>query len=137
MFDSLVEWMGHPLYTARYGGRSVGRNGLAHPAIAPYDAYPTDGGQVLIGVQNDRQWVALCAALGLDADPALATNQGRVAARARVDAAVAAKKCRIGYKKIKGINEKYRKRSKKSKEEKMPIEKRCNQKKIQYKRKKQ
>jgi itaconate CoA-transferase len=90
MFDALVEWMGHPLYTARYGGRSVGRNGLAHPAIAPYDAYPAADGSVLIGVQNDRQWLALVTALGLSTAPELATNQQRVSARGRVDALVAA-----------------------------------------------
>ncbi len=93
MFDALVEWMGHPLYTAMYAGRSVGRNGLAHPAIAPYDGYPTADGQVLIGVQNDRQWQALTKALGrpeLAADPALATNRQRVTARERVDDEVTA-----------------------------------------------
>jgi len=93
MFDALAEWMGHPLYTALYGGAAVGRNGLAHPAIVPYDAYPTADGQVLIGVQNDRQWVALAIAVDrpdLAADLELATNRQRVAARARLDAEVAA-----------------------------------------------
>ncbi len=92
MFDALVEWMGHPLLTSMYGGRSVGRHGLAHPAIVPYDGYPTRDGRVLVGVQNDRQWQRLTVALdrpGLGADAALSTNRDRVAARERVDAAVA------------------------------------------------
>ncbi|GGF48198.1 CoA transferase [Marmoricola endophyticus] len=92
MFDALTEWMGHPLYTAMHGGRRVGRNGLAHPAIVPYDAYPAADGQVLVGVQNDRQWQALVGALGRDdlaTDADLATNRRRVAERDRVDAEVA------------------------------------------------
>lgn len=59
MFDSLVEWMGYQMYTAMYTDSPVGRMGLSHAAIAPYDAYPTTDGQVLIGVQNDRGWRAL------------------------------------------------------------------------------
>jgi itaconate CoA-transferase len=56
MFDSLVEWLGHPMYLALHTGRQVPRTGLAHPAIAPYDAYPTRDGEVLIGVQNHAGW---------------------------------------------------------------------------------
>jgi itaconate CoA-transferase len=93
MLDSLVEWMGHPMYTAMYSGRAVGRHGLAHPAIAPYDAFPTADGQVLIGVQNDRQWVALAQALErprLGTEPGFATNIDRVTHRDRLDADIAA-----------------------------------------------
>jgi crotonobetainyl-CoA:carnitine CoA-transferase CaiB-like acyl-CoA transferase len=42
-----------------YGGRQIPRMGLSHAAIAPYDAYPTADGQILIGVQNDRGWRTL------------------------------------------------------------------------------
>jgi formyl-CoA transferase len=93
MFDSAVEWMGHPLYMQLYSGRSVPRMGLSHAAIAPYDAYPTADGQVLIGVQNDRGWRALVRDV-LDLaeyadDPRFATNVARVAHRAECDALVA------------------------------------------------
>ena len=52
--------------------------GLSHTAIAPYDAYPTSDGEILIGVQNDRGWRALVTDV-LDApeladDPRFATN---------------------------------------------------------------
>jgi formyl-CoA transferase len=98
MFDALVEWMGHPLYTAMYSGRSVGRHGLGHPAIAPYNAFPTRDGQVLIGVQNDPQWVALTRALErpeIGADPGFMTNIGRVAERARLEIAISG--VTVGY----------------------------------------
>src|SRR3954467_11856105 len=60
MFDALVEWMGHPVLATDHTGEPPPRVGLSHPVIAPYDAYPTaDGHEVVVGVQNDREWVRL------------------------------------------------------------------------------
>ncbi|MBD5831658.1 CaiB/BaiF CoA transferase family protein [Janibacter melonis] len=93
MFDSTVEWLGHPMYVQMYDDRQLPRMGLSHAAIAPYDAYPTSDGQVLVGVQNDRGWQALCAEVlddpVLAADARFTTNVLRVAARAECDAEVA------------------------------------------------
>jgi crotonobetainyl-CoA:carnitine CoA-transferase CaiB-like acyl-CoA transferase len=93
MFDALVEWMGHPILAADGTGQAPPRVGLSHPVIAPYDAYPTsDGHEVVIGIQNDREWVRLATdVLGrpeLATDPDFATNVARVRNRERVDAAV-------------------------------------------------
>jgi len=95
MLEALVEWMGHPLYVADHTGDDPPRAGLSHPVIAPYDAYPTaDGHEVVIGIQNDREWVRLAReVLGrpdLATDPEFATNVARVRNREAVDAAVAA-----------------------------------------------
>ncbi|MFH8341373.1 CaiB/BaiF CoA transferase family protein [Streptomyces sp. AM6-12] len=94
LLDSLAEWMGHPLHHTMHGGEPPARTGLAHPVIAPYDAYATaDGGQVLLSVQNDREWRRLAEqVLGrpeLGTDPRFATNAARVARRGETDAAVA------------------------------------------------
>jgi itaconate CoA-transferase len=94
MFDSVVEWMGHQVNHALHTGGQPPRMGLSHPAIAPYDRFPTaDGEQVLIGVQNDREWRRLAADLlgrpELGTDPAYATNVARTANREAVDALVA------------------------------------------------
>jgi itaconate CoA-transferase len=94
MLDALVEWMGHPLYVAEHTGEDPARAGLSHPVIAPYDAYPTaDGHEVVIGIQNDREWVRLATdVLGrpeLAMHPDFATNVARVRNREAVDAAVA------------------------------------------------
>ena len=75
-------------------GRSPGRMGLSHPSVAPYGAFPTAGGaDVVIGVQNDREWSRFAAEfLGrpdLVTDPAWATNVARVRHREDVDALVA------------------------------------------------
>ncbi|ATW47756.1 CaiB/BaiF CoA transferase family protein [Streptomyces peucetius] len=94
MLESLAEWMGHPLHHGMHGGEPPARTGLAHAVIAPYDAYATaDGGQVLLSVQNDREWRRLAEQVlnrpELALDPAFATNTARTANRERTDAAVA------------------------------------------------
>lgn len=93
MFDALTEWMGHPLYLTQHTGEAPPRVGLSHPIIAPYDAFPTgDGHQVVIGIQNDREWVRLATSVlerpELATDPDFATNQARVRNRDRVNATV-------------------------------------------------
>ncbi|MEV7913522.1 CaiB/BaiF CoA transferase family protein [Streptomyces griseus] len=93
MLDALAEWMGHPLHQGMHGSAPPARTGLAHSVIAPYDAFPTaDGEQVLLSVQNDREWRRLAEqVLGrpeLAEDPDFATNAARTANRARTDAAV-------------------------------------------------
>ncbi|MHA4778377.1 CaiB/BaiF CoA transferase family protein [Streptomyces sp. MSC1_001] len=94
LLDSLAEWMGHPLHHGMHGGAAPARTGLAHAVIAPYDAYPTaDGGLVLLSVQNDREWRRLAEQVigrpELADAPAFATNTARVAGRAATDAVVA------------------------------------------------
>ncbi|MGH3519235.1 MAG: CaiB/BaiF CoA transferase family protein [Haloechinothrix sp.] len=94
MFDSTVEWLGHPMYMQMYAGKQIPRMGLSHAAIAPYDAYPTKDGQVLIGVQNDRGWRRLVTEVFDRVDlvdhPQFRTNVLRVQHRAECDAVVAA-----------------------------------------------
>ncbi|PPI99633.1 formyl-CoA transferase [Nocardia nova] len=93
MFDATVEWLGHSMYMQMYQDRQIQRMGLSHASIAPYDAYPTRDGQILIGVQNDRGWRTLvtevfdCPALA--EDDRFRTNIERVRHRAEIDAAVA------------------------------------------------
>ncbi|MET9650342.1 MULTISPECIES: CaiB/BaiF CoA-transferase family protein [unclassified Streptomyces] len=95
LLDALAEWMGHPLHHVMHGGTAPARTGLAHAVIAPYDAYPTaDGSLVLLSVQNDREWRRLAERVlerpELADDPGFATNTARVAGRGRTDEAVAA-----------------------------------------------
>ncbi|MEU2763027.1 MULTISPECIES: CaiB/BaiF CoA-transferase family protein [unclassified Streptomyces] len=93
MLDALAEWMGHPLHQGMHGAAPPPRTGLAHSVIAPYDAFTTaDGEQVLLSVQNDREWRRLAEqVLGrpeLAEDPDFATNAARTANRERTDDAV-------------------------------------------------
>jgi len=94
MFDAMADWMAVPLMQQE-AGKPPKRVGLTHAAIAPYGAFPTrDGVDVLIGIQNDREWRVLAEkVLGdpdLAADPGFATNVARVQRRAETDGRVAA-----------------------------------------------
>lgn len=93
MLDATIEWMGHAIYTQLHTGRQPPRMGVSHTAIAPYDAYPTLDGQMLIGVQSDHGWRDLVTKV-LDApeladDERFATNIQRVRHRAECDAEIA------------------------------------------------
>lgn len=97
MLEATVEWMGHSMYTQMYTGRQPPRMGIGHVSIAPYDAFPTADGEILIGVQSDGGWRALTHTLGIEwatADPRFATNIDRVRNRAACDAVVAAETVR-------------------------------------------
>ncbi|NMM89102.1 formyl-CoA transferase [Rhodococcus sp. SRB_17] len=93
MFDSTVEWLGHPMYMKMYADKQIPRVGLGHAAIVPYDSFPTSDGEILIGVQNDRGWRALMVdAFGredLVDHPRYATNIERVRNRVEVDELIA------------------------------------------------
>lgn len=90
LLDALVEWMGYPIYYSLYTDQPPARTGASHPAIAPYGPYPTgDGGMVLLGVQNEREWARFCEiVLGdptLASDDRFTTNSERVANRDALD----------------------------------------------------
>ena len=94
LFDSIADWMTVPLLHYDYGGAAPKRVGLNHPSIAPYGAFTcADGKQVVIAVQNEREWSRFCnivigdAAMSVDAR--FASNRARVANRAALDDDVA------------------------------------------------
>lgn len=93
MLDTVAEWMTFSYLYSRSTGKPHEPHGLGHPSLVPYDGFPTaDGTVIVLGVQNDREWVRLATALGrLDAaaDPRFATAEGRARHRAEVDAVVA------------------------------------------------
>ena len=93
LFDTLADWMSVPLLHQVYGGKAPPRVGIRHPSIAPYGAYALgDGSQIVISIQNEREWVRFCAAIldepALATDPRFATMTARVANRAALDARV-------------------------------------------------
>lgn len=94
MFQAMADWLNVPYLQHRYGGRTPKRQGLSHPSIAPYGIFTCgDDAEILISVQNDREWQALCRAFGdadLGADERFRTNNDRIAQRAEVDARVQA-----------------------------------------------
>ena len=94
MFDAMAEWMTVPLLHGE-GGAPFKRVGLAHAAITPYGAFKSrDGADILIAIQNDREWRVLAEKVlgdsALASDPKFATNPKRVENRAETDAKVSA-----------------------------------------------
>ena len=94
LFHTMADWMNVPYLQTRYGGAPPPRLGLRHPSIAPYGAFVcADGHQILLSVQNDREWAALCTAVlrtpALVSDPRFATNVARVSNRDAIDALLA------------------------------------------------
>jgi len=82
LLDALGEWMSQPYLYTVYGGQEPRRTGARHASISPYGPYRARGGEVFIGLQNEREWVVLCdKVLGrpeLAADERFATNPDRV-----------------------------------------------------------
>ncbi|UEM02499.1 CoA transferase [Skermanella rosea] len=86
MLESLVEWMGYPLYYAHDGAPPPARAGASHATIYPYGPFPAgDGRTVLLGLQNEREWTAFCDVVlrrpELAADERFSSNSRRHAAR--------------------------------------------------------
>jgi itaconate CoA-transferase len=81
MLDALVEWMMPPLYRFGYAGTTTPRAPSSHPLLAPYGSHHTRDGQVIFGLQNEREWASFCTeVLGrpdLATDPRFATNLAR------------------------------------------------------------
>jgi len=93
MLESMVEWMSYPLYYASFGAEPPPRSGAAHATIYPYGPFPAgDGGVVMLGLQNEREWQLFCARVlergELAADPRFASNAARTAARADLRAII-------------------------------------------------
>jgi itaconate CoA-transferase len=93
LFDGLADWMTVPLLHHEHTGESPGRIGINHPTIAPYGVYAAgDGGQLVISVQNEREWKSFCATVlgraDLAQDPRFLSNGQRCAHRSALAAAI-------------------------------------------------
>ena len=85
MLESMAEWMSFPMYYAFEGASAPQRSGAAHATIYPYGPFPAgDGKVVMLGLQNEREWVSFCGQVLLQ--PALASD-GRFDSNAKRTAA--------------------------------------------------
>lgn len=93
LFHSTADWMNVPYLQHEYGGFTPQNSGLQHPSIAPYGAFVcSDGRQVLISIQNEREWLIFCREVLGDEKIAknsrFKDNSARVAHRPELDALV-------------------------------------------------
>ena len=84
LLDTQVAVLANQAENYFISGKAPRRLGNAHPNIVPYQVFPSSDGHLIIACGNDGQFQRLCAILGCPqfaADPAYATNAGRVAGR--------------------------------------------------------
>ena len=61
MLEALSEWMSFPMYYAYQGANPPSRNGASHATIYPYGPFKAgDGKTVMLGLQNEREWLQFC-----------------------------------------------------------------------------
>jgi crotonobetainyl-CoA:carnitine CoA-transferase CaiB-like acyl-CoA transferase len=61
MLESMVEWMSFPMYYAFNDAPGPKPTGASHATIFPYGPFQTGGGgSVMLGIQNEREWVSFC-----------------------------------------------------------------------------
>jgi len=93
MLECMAEWMSYPMYYAYDGAPPPPRAGAAHATIYPYGPFPAgDGKVVMLGLQNEREWVLFCDTVlrqpALATDPRFSSNSRRSEARAELRAII-------------------------------------------------
>lgn len=84
LLDGQISWLTYVAAGYQASGVTPARHGSAHPTIAPYQAFPTADGYLMVAVGNDGLWQRFAPVLGLadlSDDPRFATNPARVAHR--------------------------------------------------------
>lgn len=92
LFGTGVMLMCYHLLSQQFTGVSPAPEGSRHNAMAPYGAFATADGAIMIGISNDRLFRRLCAALGREewiGNPSFAGNLDRVRNRAALEGPIA------------------------------------------------
>ena len=93
MLEAMGEWMGYPMYYAYDGAPPPPRTGASHASIYPYGPFLAgDGGTVMLGLQNEREWKIFCDAVlqrpEVATDPRFDSNAQRNANRTALQALI-------------------------------------------------
>lgn len=93
LFDCIADWMTPSLFYWEARHQEPPRTGLSHHAIAPYGAHRTsDGHQIVIAVQNNREWQNFCETVlgnpALAQDSRFINNVNRCENRSALDAEI-------------------------------------------------
>ncbi|CAB3393812.1 CaiB/BaiF CoA transferase family protein [Kyrpidia spormannii] len=88
LFETGVYWMNYHLVAYQVTRRDPVPQGARHTAFAPYGAFETADGPIMIGISNDGLFARLAQAIGrpeLTHDPRFATNPDRVVNREELE----------------------------------------------------
>ena len=91
LLDSQVSWLMNHNLNYLVSGTVPKRWGNAHPNLAPYQAFPTKDGNLILAIGNDSQFRKFCTVAGLDIATELRfiDNKSRLANRDALVAIVA------------------------------------------------
>ncbi len=93
MYDGVLALCENLVYRYSYGGDVLAPSGGGHPALFPFDVFPTRDGACAIAAPNADHWRLLCAAMArpdLVDDPRSRDNPARIGERSFVRAQVEA-----------------------------------------------
>jgi crotonobetainyl-CoA:carnitine CoA-transferase CaiB-like acyl-CoA transferase len=88
LLSSLVSWLTYHAVGYFGTGKVPGRMGSRHGSVAPYGAFPTRDGYLVVAVATDPLWRRFCQAVGredLIDDPRFARNGSRIANRGELE----------------------------------------------------
>lgn len=84
LLDSQISWLANQNLNYLVSGDLPRRWGNAHPNLAPYQAFATRDGNLILAIGNDRQFQRFCDVAGLaemKTDPRFVDNRSRLAHR--------------------------------------------------------
>jgi crotonobetainyl-CoA:carnitine CoA-transferase CaiB-like acyl-CoA transferase len=93
MYDAVLALCEAIVYRYSYTGQVSHPTGNGHPALSPFDLFPTAEGACAVAAPTDKHWALLCEAIGrpdLVEDERTRTNRERVANAPFVRAAISA-----------------------------------------------
>lgn len=88
LLGSVVSWLSYHAVAYFASGELPLRMGSRHPSVAPYGAFPTRDGYLVVAVALDSSWRRFCQALDredLTCDPRFARNPQRIENRAELE----------------------------------------------------
>ena len=91
MLECATDSLTYMAQNVRATGVSPGRMGSRHPSIAPYQAFPTCDGYIVVAGGSQAIWERLCRAIGRPAlleDPRFADNAKRIEHRVALEGAL-------------------------------------------------
>ncbi len=93
MYDAVLALCEAIVYRYSYTGQVTRPSGNGHPALVPFDIFPTSTGACAVAAPTERHWPVLCEIIGrpeLIDDERMRTNRDRVANAEAVREAVSA-----------------------------------------------